>query len=150
MWPCLAKAANGSGDVEIEGDFFETDDRDKEDEDSSSETDEIASPPAPAVPDISFGGVGCAADAVAGKRPKKKGKKAVDDDADVLEAMSEADLLSELAEDLELKQIHKSLDKPYNCLSGLVVAKVIDNGLRVGHQLKGVTWLLGLSTFTCC
>lgn len=47
-------------------------------------------------------------------------KPSADENGEIEEVMSEADLLQEIGDDLELKQMHKCLDKPYMCLAGLI------------------------------
>ena len=113
-----------------------------EDEDDVCESEgEEVTPSMPLA--FSLGDTGKAA--VAKKAAKAKGKKKTDKDTEEEvdgeeTVISEADLLRELEGDLELKMIHKALDRPYGCLLALKPEAAM-TGNRVGHQIRGVSCL---------
>ena len=110
-------------------------DEEEEDSENGSEAEEEEEDEVSLVPDFSFGRLATEA------MPKRAAaEKKAKEETDLEETMAEADLLAEIQDDLELKQVHKVLDKSYMCLAGLVLSKILGGNLKVGHQLRGVPW----------
>lgn len=103
----------------------------------SEEQAEAAPSAAPAVPVFN---IDIAVKAEPKKTAAKRSKKEVSEADEVMTVMNEVELMKEIGDDLELRQVHKALDRPYGCLAALIPERVLANGLRVGHQVRGAPW----------